>query len=185
MAQWITEGFRTTPVSALEMATGLFPVQHQVDKLMKKACLHTRLLHPGHLIRAQLVHLSWQKGLLNITALLPLSKRLSHDGITPMLHIDHLGRACTKEFQILAEKCCLGDRVKDVFADQVIFHIDIADGVQAPVKADHSKLAQWIQSVLGPMVDCLKRDSSCALVFTNGSQKKGEHLSGGVAAGAG
>ncbi|EKM56353.1 uncharacterized protein PHACADRAFT_193970 [Phanerochaete carnosa HHB-10118-sp] len=108
----------------------------------------------------------------------------TQDGITPITHIDQLGRTCTEEFAVLEAECRPGDHVKDVFDSQVTFHMNVVDSMQASVKVDGDKLDWWVRNVFVPMVMSVEGNPACALVFMDSSQKKGEHIPGGVAAGA-
>ncbi|GJE94756.1 hypothetical protein PsYK624_109280 [Phanerochaete sordida] len=171
-ALWISGGFRTTRTGALEMPAGLLPIRHQVDKLMRKACLRTCMLHGGHPTRAQLPRDNWAVDDRNVCPPLPLRGVAARDGVTPMSHIDALGRACTEVFDVLHAECRPGDRVRDAFAGQIVMHMDRVDGVQAPPKARREELDAWITKYLKPLVADIESEPSCAMLFTDGSQKR-------------
>lgn len=183
-ARWITGGFRTTPVGALEMAAGLFPAQHQVDKLMKKACLRTHTLHTGHPTRAQLPRVRWPISQRNLCAPMPLGGPGRQSRETPMNFIADAGEACTETFDVLHDECRPGDRIRDLFSHQIYMHKDVVGGVKAPPKADRGALDRWVRDKLKPYVAHLEEDPSCILVFTDGSQKRLGLETLNVAAGA-
>ena len=89
-----------------------------------------------------------------------------------MSHIAAAGPSYSEQFEVLHQECRPGDRVQDVFAHQVIMHMDDVDGVSAPSKAERDALNRWVRDLLVPLVGRLERDPTCALVFTDGSQKR-------------
>jgi ribonuclease HI len=182
-ARWITGGFRTTPPGALEMMAGLFPVKHQIDKLMKKACLRTRVLHMGHPTRAHLPA-PWRASQSNIKAPMPLGNCPGRDDNSPMVHVNILGCASTEEFDVLHAECRPGERLVDMLADRVVHHLNVVEGERAPPKAEKDRLTAWINTRLNPLIWGIESDRACALVFTDGSQKKLDGPGPRVAAGA-
>lgn len=182
-ARWITGAFRTTPIGALEMIAGLFPIKHQIDKYMKKACLRTRLLHKGHPTRAHLMR-PWAVNKHNIKAPMPLTGKVSKDGTTPMTHINILGQSSTETFDVLHNECKPGERLLDMFASRVVCHLDNIGGITAPPKSRKDELSDWIRTKLNPLIEGIERDQASAIVFTDGSQKKNGGPTGKVAAGA-
>ena len=125
------------------MMAGLFPIKHQVNKLMKKACLRTCTLHLGHPTRAHL-GTPWRVSSNNIVAPMPLTGQASKDGITSMTHISISGQACNEKFDTLNNECRPGERVQDVFSRQVTYHLDEIDGVKAPPKSERDAMSDWI-----------------------------------------
>ncbi|KAF7791980.1 hypothetical protein EIP86_003007 [Pleurotus ostreatoroseus] len=115
---------------------------------------------------------------------MPLHGLAADNAETPMAHIAVLGRASNEEFDVLHAECRPGDRVCDVFAEQVEYHMDCVDGVVAPPKAQGDQLQNWVDSRLIPAIAHIENDPRCAIVFTDGSQKKGAGGDGDVAAGA-
>ena len=70
-ARWITGGFRTTPIGALEIAASLLPVKLAINRLTIQFSMRARTLHSVHPIIAHLPRL-WHKSRLNISPPLPL-----------------------------------------------------------------------------------------------------------------
>lgn len=130
-ARWITGGFSTTPHGALEMTAELLPMRHQIDKLMKRACLRTRTLHNGHPTIAQLPKPTWMAGPLSITPPMPLQRLLQDDATTPMTHIAVWGSASNENFDLMHNECRPGDQLLDAREGQILAHLEYVDGVPA------------------------------------------------------
>ena len=165
------------------MMAGLFPIKHQVNKLMKKACLRTCTLHLGHPTRAHL-GTPWRVSSNNIVAPMPLTGQASKDGITSMTHISISGQACNEKFDTLNDECRPGERVQDAFSRQVTYHLDEIDGAKALPKSERDAMSDWINAKLTPLVLSIEDDEESVLVFTDGSQKKDDNILAKVSAGA-
>ena len=63
-------------------------------------------------------------------------------------------------------------------------HGDQIYGVRAPAKAKRDELDQWVKELLVPLVEGLEQEPTCALLFTDGSQKRTGDAPTDVAAGA-
>jgi hypothetical protein len=149
---------------------GLFPVRHQVDKIMKKACPCMRVLHDGQPTRAHLLA-PWRASQSNIKAvILSLTNRPGCDDNSPMVRLDTLGRASTEDFDVPHAECRPGERLVDMHADSMIHHLNFIEGDMALSKAERDRLAMWVNTKLNPLIREIENNSACALRFTDGSQ---------------
>lgn len=161
-ARWITGAFRTTPIGATECFAGLLPVKAQIDQLMKRSCMRTRTLHPGHPTRA-LLPAEWICNSTNVTAPFPMrtGKRLRAD--TPITHIHTVARTlCQEEFNALSPECRPGSRIIDRMERRVRTFLS------GPKKGS-SRYAAWLRDEFKPRLAENMADRRTRIVFTDGS----------------
>ena len=165
-ARWITGGFRTTPIGALEVTAGLLPIKLAINRFMIQFAIHARMLHTGHPIVAHLPRL-WHKSRLNITPPFPYKGRKTIDAIMPITHIHKIGSWVTSEkTDVLYDENRPGSHLIDEQLDKKIF-ID----TYAPKKGS-SDFDIWVKDDLLPRIARANRDKHGIVVFTDGSQKK-------------
>lgn len=167
-AQWITGCFRTTPVGAMEILAGLVPIHAQIDRYMEKACLRTCTLHEGYPTRAILPPY-WLTNQHNITAPFPLRSRpgARRQVVTPITHIDWIGRQSSEEFAPL-HRGARPDRVLDLYRLQIA-EVFLAPDAAPPKHSDD--FDKWLEAVWWPRFGRFIRYTGNRFVFTDGSYK--------------
>ena len=96
-----------------------------------------------------------------------------------------MDRHAPRNFDSLNEECRPEDHILDTSADQVVHsNGDMTEGSETPPKSRKDELKGWINTQLNPRILGMESDSTCALVFTEGSQKKTDEVQQKVSANA-
>lgn len=158
-ARWITGCFRTTPIGAMEMAAGLIPIRHQINRYMQRAALRVRTVHDGHPTRASLPEY-WTTSVRNICAPFPLA---AGEQRTPLVHIDWIARQSDEDFDPLNAECRPGSWLIDEYHTHIKFYLE------APNKSDKSAFNNWTKSTFLPGLKAAECDPTARILFTDGS----------------
>ncbi|THG92542.1 hypothetical protein EW026_g8391 [Hermanssonia centrifuga] len=167
-ARWITGGFRTTPIGALNALAGLPPIKERCRHLMNKAALRVRKLPDSHPIRAVLPDY-WTVN--QVSEALPFqSVSFRKPDNTPIRHIDRVGRSSNEDFARLHPENRPGDRLLEEFPNRIKFCLS------HPPKSKKEEFEHWYENTFVPKLRSLtwgfEGKEGIYIVFTDGSAKK-------------
>lgn len=166
--RWITGAFRTTPIGAMEMAAGVVPIRHQIDRLMKNNCARVRTLHENHPTRSILPEYWEGTGAVACrtgdAAPQGSIRRKKAKARTAGEHIDRIGRSFNEEFALFHAENHPGKRLLDQFHEQIHFDVD------GPKK--HSEeFNEWMRTKFWQKIKDITADRHAVSLYTDGSRK--------------
>ena len=155
--RWITGGFRTTPIGAMEILSGIPPLIVNMNMLLKRSGIRYRTLHEEHLVKRTIE-----------TPFFYTAKKFKRESLqgpprNPLTNIRQIYQQVDETFAPFHDTNIRGARLMDKFANRIKFeHFN-----HPAIKSD--MFESWFQGFKATIDDWLKNG---VVVFTDGSVLK-------------